>query len=265
VAEQDGLDAQILVVLLTEAEHLEGSDEGEVKKRQGHRRSVVARGCFMKVRVNAPGWHLRHLQVQESPTWVGTPTSWLTSVSVSAYRHHGTPGPRSAMVIQFHFEDGKIVEVWESPDDIDAFTDFRRFDGVWPRPGGGSWTGPTIQSGVNMSDLASLLSDTQDGVETAQRVLSEVEHGLEVVEKVQAVAKHTRPVLRSASVVILGCLVGLGIVLLISRRRHASDIEIPEGESSEGVPDSAEDGRGSSAWGDTHASFEDGDISGGRG
>ena len=33
------------------------------------------------------------------------------------------------MVIQFHFEDGKIVEVWESPDDIDTFTDFWRFDG----------------------------------------------------------------------------------------------------------------------------------------
>ncbi len=98
-----------------------------------------------------------------------------------------------------------------------------------------------------MSDFASLLSDTQEGVETAQRVLSEVEHGLEVVEKVEAVAKRTRPVLRSASVVILGCLVGLLIVLLISRRRHASDIEISEGESSEGVPDSAEDGRGSSA------------------
>ena len=34
------------------------------------------------------------------------------------------------MVIQFQFEDGKIVEVWESPDDIDAFTDFWRTDGV---------------------------------------------------------------------------------------------------------------------------------------
>ena len=34
------------------------------------------------------------------------------------------------MVIQFQFEDGKIVEVWESPDDIDAFTDFWQVDGV---------------------------------------------------------------------------------------------------------------------------------------
>ena len=96
-----------------------------------------------------------------------------------------------------------------------------------------------------MSDFASLLSNTQDGVETAQRMLSEVEHGLEVVERVQAVAKRTRPVLRWASVVILGCLVGLGIVLLISSRRHASDVETPEAEPSEGVPDSAQDGRGS--------------------
>jgi hypothetical protein len=41
------------------------------------------------------------------------------------------------MVIQFQFEDRKIVEVWESPDDIDAFTDFWRTDGVtrgWALP-----------------------------------------------------------------------------------------------------------------------------------
>lgn len=30
------------------------------------------------------------------------------------------------MVIQFKIDDGKIVEVWESPDDIDAFTSFWR-------------------------------------------------------------------------------------------------------------------------------------------
>jgi uncharacterized protein len=34
------------------------------------------------------------------------------------------------MVIQFHVDDGKIVEVWESPDDIDAFTEFWQADGV---------------------------------------------------------------------------------------------------------------------------------------
>jgi hypothetical protein len=108
-------------------------------------------------------------------------------------------------------------------------------------------TCPTIESVVKMSDLSSLLSDTQDGIETAQRVLSQVEHGLEVAEKVEAVAKRTRPALRSASVVILGCLVGLGIVLLINRRRRASDTEIPEDELSDGLPDSAEDGRSSLA------------------
>jgi hypothetical protein len=92
-----------------------------------------------------------------------------------------------------------------------------------------------------MSDFASLLSDTQDRVETAQLVLSEVERGLEVVEKVEAVTKRARPVLRSASVMILGCLVGLGIVLLITRRRQVSDIEISEVDSSEGLPDSSDD------------------------
>lgn len=97
-----------------------------------------------------------------------------------------------------------------------------------------------------MSDFASLLSDTQDRVETAQLVLSEVERGLDVVEKVEAVAKRARPVLRSAPAVIVGCLVGLGIVLLITRRRRASDIGISEAESSEGVSDSAEAFRNSS-------------------
>jgi hypothetical protein len=33
------------------------------------------------------------------------------------------------MVIQFEFDQGKIIEVWESPDDIDAFTDFWQADG----------------------------------------------------------------------------------------------------------------------------------------
>jgi hypothetical protein len=98
-----------------------------------------------------------------------------------------------------------------------------------------------------MSDFASLVSDTQDRVETAQLVLSEVERGLEVVEKVEAITKRARPVLRSASVMILGCLVGLGIVLLITRRRHVSDIEIAEAESPEGVPDSSDRFRNSSA------------------
>jgi uncharacterized protein len=34
------------------------------------------------------------------------------------------------MVIQFQFEERKIVEVWESPDDIDAFTNFWQANGV---------------------------------------------------------------------------------------------------------------------------------------
>ncbi len=84
-----------------------------------------------------------------------------------------------------------------------------------------------------MSELESWLSETQDRVATAQRVLSDVERGLAAVEKVEAVAKRSRPVLRMATVMILGCLVSLGIVLLVSRRRHESQIEIPEDESSE--------------------------------
>ena len=84
-----------------------------------------------------------------------------------------------------------------------------------------------------MSEVDSWLSDSQDVVATAQHVLSEVERGLLAVEKVEAVAKRTRPVLRIATVVILGCLVGLGIVLLVSRKRHESQIEVPDGESPE--------------------------------
>jgi len=84
-----------------------------------------------------------------------------------------------------------------------------------------------------VSEVDSWLSDSQDVVATAQHVLSEVERGLLAVEKVEAVAKRTRPVLRIATVVILGCLVGLGIVLLVSRKRHESQIEVPDGESPE--------------------------------
>ena len=84
-----------------------------------------------------------------------------------------------------------------------------------------------------MSEVESWLSDTQGRVATAQRVLSEVERGLVAVDKVEAVVNRTRPVMRKATAVILGCLVGLGIVLLVSRRRHESQIEVPEGESSE--------------------------------
>ncbi len=91
----------------------------------------------------------------------------------------------------------------------------------------------TEQWGTRMSEVESWLSETQDRGATAQRVVSEVERGLAAVEKVEAVAKRSKPALRMATVVILGCLVGLGIVFLVSRRRHESQIEIPEDESSE--------------------------------
>lgn len=87
-----------------------------------------------------------------------------------------------------------------------------------------------------MSDFASILSDTQDRIETAQLVLSNVEQGLQAVEKAEAIAKRTRPILRSVSIAILGCLVGLGIFLVIRSRRKTDEVEIPEGESSEGEP-----------------------------
>ena len=77
-----------------------------------------------------------------------------------------------------------------------------------------------------MSEAESWLADTQDPVATAQRVLSDVERGLVVVGKAEAVAKRTRPFIRVATVVLLGC-VGLGIVVLVSRRRHKSQIEVP--------------------------------------
>jgi hypothetical protein len=88
-----------------------------------------------------------------------------------------------------------------------------------------------------------MLSDTQDRVGTTQLVLSKVEHGLETVEhgletveKLEAVAKHTRPVLRSVSIVILGCLVALAIGLLIRRRRGGYEIEIQNGHSPDEGP-----------------------------
>lgn len=85
-----------------------------------------------------------------------------------------------------------------------------------------------------MSQVETWVSDAQDRVAAAERVLSEVERGLVAIEKVEAVAKRTRPVLRMATVVILASLVGLGIAVLISRKRHEGQIEeAPAGESSE--------------------------------
>ncbi len=78
-----------------------------------------------------------------------------------------------------------------------------------------------------MSDFDSLLSDTREGIATAELVLSEIDRGLAVVEKVDAVARRTRPALRVVTVMFLGCLVGLGIVLLVGRIRRAYEIDAP--------------------------------------
>lgn len=85
-----------------------------------------------------------------------------------------------------------------------------------------------------MSDIESWLSNTQDRVETAQLVLSEVERGLVAVQTVETVAKRARPVLRVATVVIIGCLVCLGIGLVVSRTRRKGEVEFPEVESPNG-------------------------------
>jgi NADH:ubiquinone oxidoreductase subunit K len=82
-----------------------------------------------------------------------------------------------------------------------------------------------------VSDLESWLSNTQDRVETAQLVLSEVERGLVAVQKVETVAKRTRPVLRIFTVVIIGCLICLGIGLVVSRTRRKGEVEFSEVES----------------------------------
>ncbi len=83
------------------------------------------------------------------------------------------------------------------------------------------------QWGQQVSDFDSLLSDTREGIATAELVLSEIDRGLAVVEKVDAVARRTRPALRVVTVMFLGCLVGLGIVLLVGRIRRAYEIDAP--------------------------------------
>src|SRR5665213_890265 len=93
-----------------------------------------------------------------------------------------------------------------------------------------------------MSDTASWLSDTQDRVATAQRVLAEVDRGLVAAERVEKAAKRARPLLKVASVVLLGSLVAVGVALMINRRRWSSELTIPEGglpaEELTGVPSS---------------------------
>jgi hypothetical protein len=82
-----------------------------------------------------------------------------------------------------------------------------------------------------VSNFESWLSNTQDRVSTAQLVLSEVERGLVAVEKVETVAQRTRPVRRAAAVVMIGCLVCLGIGLVVSRKRRKTEVEISKVES----------------------------------
>jgi hypothetical protein len=89
-----------------------------------------------------------------------------------------------------------------------------------------------------MADVESWLSVTQDQVATAQRVLSEVERGLAAVEKAEDLAQRVRPVLRIAGVVIVGGLVGVGIALIVSRRRRDDQIEFVTDQSSEEGPTS---------------------------
>ncbi|MGA3146516.1 MAG: hypothetical protein ABSF33_03440 [Acidimicrobiales bacterium] len=94
-----------------------------------------------------------------------------------------------------------------------------------------------------MSDFDSLLSDTREGIATAELLLSGIDRGLVAVEKVEAVARRTRPALRVVTIMILGCLVGLGIVLLVGRIRRAHEIQAPvpgdlpiRGEGEDGDP-----------------------------
>jgi hypothetical protein len=85
-----------------------------------------------------------------------------------------------------------------------------------------------------MSDVETWLSDTQDRVATAQLVLSEVNRGLEAAEKVEHVVKRARPVLRWVPVVLAGALVGLGVAVLVNRRRRVRALEATAPDRSAG-------------------------------
>ncbi len=80
------------------------------------------------------------------------------------------------------------------------------------------------------------LSDAQDRVETAQRVLAGVDRGLVAVERVERTARRARPVLRTLVIVALGCLLALGVAVLAGRRRSAPADEHP---GSDAGPDTA--------------------------
>ena len=76
-----------------------------------------------------------------------------------------------------------------------------------------------------MSDGGSWLANAQSHVGTAQMVLDDVGRGLATVEKAEAVAERAVPVIRRATIVILGCAVGIGIVLVLSRRRRQVQLD----------------------------------------
>jgi hypothetical protein len=84
-----------------------------------------------------------------------------------------------------------------------------------------------------VGEIEPWLSETQGLVASVQQVLSEVERGLDTIGKVEAVAKRTRPVLRRITVVILGCLVVLGVVILVNRKRREGQVKVPVVESPE--------------------------------
>jgi hypothetical protein len=93
-------------------------------------------------------------------------------------------------------------------------------------------------AGRSTGDGRSWLASAQSQVGTAQLVLDEVGRGLATAERAEAVADRAVPMIRRATIVILGCAVGLGIVLLLSRRRRR--IKLDESELSEPSPTPAQ-------------------------
>jgi uncharacterized membrane protein len=87
-----------------------------------------------------------------------------------------------------------------------------------------------------MSDVAAWLSEAQGTVATAQHVLFDLDRGLVAAEKVERVARRARPVLRVTVVMVVGGLIGLGVVLIVNRRRSQTtpgtfdDEPRPDGE-----------------------------------
>jgi hypothetical protein len=80
-----------------------------------------------------------------------------------------------------------------------------------------------------MSDTASWLSDTRERVATAELALAEVDRGLVAIEKVDKAARRAGPILRFASLALLGALVAVGIGIGIHRSRRGTPPTEPEG------------------------------------